>query len=250
MFFRPKNSIIVSFDYQGPHSFLDFEEQLNAIEKHYRFCKLTDWLPQKKPGRAFVIFENPRKGVLIHGVRLLLSRQIPFTMFIDTDYVGLNRLPLEEEVDAYQKAYPDKLKHSEVETWLELAAKDPKSLDDILKKARQDLGPLPIENLDSLLFFSTWGKLVECPQELVDFGLSIRHTLDRDSLNQKIQFAQWQLKQRLRIGRLVKKNLAPEESNLLKESGIEALIGHETGEIIQRSSHWNLPIWSLEENPD
>jgi len=182
MLFRPKNSILVSFDYEGPESFLDLENQIIAIEEHYRFNKLSELAQQKKMGKAFLVFENPRKGTILKGLPTLVSRKLPFTLFVDPDYVGLNRLPLVEELQAYQKAYPEKWAPAEHLKWVERASQNPSEVDDFLKKCRSELGPLPVEQLDPLSFFSTWGKLNEWPPELIEFGLSVRHPISLESL--------------------------------------------------------------------
>lgn len=245
MFLRPKNSILVPFDYEGPDSFFDFEDQISAIEKHYHFCKLSDLLVSKKGGKAFLVFENPRKGVILKGIPALLSREAPFTIFVDPDYVGLNRLPLNEELKAYQQAYPDKWTPSEQLKWFDRAIQNPSEVDDFLKRCRLELGPLPIDQLDPLSFFSTWGKLVEWPPELVEFGFSIRHTLSPESLQKKLQFFDWQLKVRPKVARLVKDQILPQELEVLEKAGIRVLVGHQKGEITKESSLWDVPVWSL-----
>ena len=245
MLFRPKNSILVSFDYEGPESFADLDDQISAIEEHYRFCKLSELVQSKKMGRAFLVFENPRKGTLLKGIPALLSRELSFTLFVDPDYVGLNRLPLMEEFVAYQKSYPEKWTPSEQLKWMERAVQDPSEVDTFLKKCRGDLGPLPIDQLDPLSFFSTWGKLVEWPVHLVEFGLSLRHNISAESLRRKIEFFEWQLKVRPVVARLVKEKVSAQEIELLERAGIRILVGHQKGEITEDTSPWDVPIWSL-----
>lgn len=245
MLFRPKNSIIVSFDYQNPDSFNEFQEQINAIQEHYRFSRLSDLLEGKRLGKAFVVFENPRKGGLLRGVQVVLSQEIPFTLFVDPDYVGLNRLPLEEEIEIYQKAYPERWNPDEVLLWKQRASKNPQEVDYFLKQCRVELGPLPVEQLDPLRFFSTWGKLAEWPKELVEFGISLRHEISFESLHQKIRFFEWQLKCRPKVARLMKETVSKDEIHLLKEFGIQMLVGHQKGQINPSTSLWELPLWSL-----
>ncbi|NBX76773.1 MAG: hypothetical protein EBQ92_09480 [Proteobacteria bacterium] len=250
MIFGPGNSIIVPYDYLGPDSFQDFESQLEAIREHYRFSKLsqitTSLEKGKRQGFAAIVLENPRKGVFLQAVQVLLSLEIPFTLFVDPDYVGLNRLPLEEELEAYARSYPEKLGESEVQRWTETARSNPNEADTFLRECRKSLGPLRIDEMDSLRFFTTWGKILELSPELVEFGLSVKHEISSaQMLEEKLLFVEKQLKQRPTIIRVSQKELGAKELDVVKSFGFKAVLGHQVSEVTKDTSSFNLPIWRL-----
>ncbi|MFM8270042.1 MAG: hypothetical protein ACKN9V_07620 [Pseudomonadota bacterium] len=250
MLFRPKNSIIVPFDYLGPESFQDFENQLHAIGEHYRFSKLSQIAEpiyqKKRQGFAAIVLENPRKGVLLQAVPALLSQKIPFTLFVDPDYVGLNRLPLEEELESYQRAYPEKFLDSDFQKWCEVARLNPMEADLFLKKCRQNIGPLRVDELDSFKFFTTWGKLLDLPPDLVEFGLKLSHSISSlDQLTEKLRFVETMLKTKLVVLRAPQHGLPSTEVDLVTKRGFKAVLGHELSEVTQATSPLDLPVWKL-----
>ena len=250
MFFAPKNSIVLPFDYAGPHSFQDFEDQIQAVKKLYRFAKLGQIVDaikkRKRQGLASIVLENPRKGVLLQAIPVLVSLEIPFTLFVDPDYPGLNRLPLEEEMAAYHRSYPDKFSQSEFEHWQEVAGKNPLEADLFLKNSRKTLGPLPVNDLDPLYFFSTWGKLLDLPPDLVEFGLSVSHELSsKDQIDEKTSFIEKQLKTRPLLIRSPKAGFSSKELEWIVNSKFDGIVGHQEGEVTKETSVFNIPIWKL-----
>lgn len=250
MLFGPKNSVIVPFDYSGPDSFQDFEDKLKAIKEHYRFSKLSEIASavkkKKRQGLASIVLENPRKGVFLLAIPTLLSLEIPFTLFVDPDYLGLNRLPIEEELKAYQQSYPEKFSEQEFQKWCELARKNPTEADLFLKNCRQTLGPLRVDELDSLQFFTTWGKVLELPPDLAEVGVSVNHQIaSREHLEEKITFVEKQLKKRPMLVRGPKQGFSSKEMEFLRKSQIEAVLGHTDREVTKQTSVFDLPVWRL-----
>lgn len=250
MFFSRKHSIIVPFDYLETGSFNEFEEQIQFLKTHYRLSKLSEIVEGLKKGKsqglAAIVLENPRKGVLVQAAPILLSLEIPFTVFIDTEYVGLNRLPVEEELRAYQRQYPQKITEELVRNWIQRAQWDPKETDAFLKKCRSEIGPLPIELLDSFSFFTTWGKLVDLPTTLVEFGIkTLQRIQDNHHWSEKIDFFRNQLKQSPRSIRTPSHGFTVEEKKVLESSGIQSALGHQVGEVTKNTDLFDLPIWKL-----
>jgi len=250
MIFGPKNSVIIPYDYWGPKSFQDFEDQLKAIQEHYRFSRLGQIIEsiekKKRQGLAAIVLENPRKGVFLQAIQVLSSLEIPFTLFIDPDYVGLNRLPLEEELEAYRLAYPEKLSDSDFLFWREVAHQNPEAADTFLRECRKKIGPLPVNEMDSLGFFTTWGKILELSPDLVEFGLSVKHHLNSaEVLAEKISFTEKQLKLRPQILRGPKTSLGPRDLELIKSFGFKGVLGHQVSEVTKETSVFDLPIWNL-----
>lgn len=250
MLFGPSNSIILPYDYQSPRSFENFEDQLKAVREHYRFAKLSEIVKRlqqgKRQGLAAVVFENPRKGVLLQAIPTLLSLEIPFTIFIDPDCVGLNRLPSEEELKAYHSAYPEKLNLSDLTSWIEKARRSPVETDSFLKECRKSFGPLPLDQMDPLQFFTTWGKMTELSPELVEFGLRLSYQIySLADYEEKSQFASLQLRAKLTLFRRHPAGISQVEESILSQSGIEGVLGYEISEVKRNTSLFNLPIWKL-----
>lgn len=85
MWFGPRNSVIVPFDYRDRESFVDFEEQLSAIQQHYKIVKMSQLVDsikkRKRQGLATIALSNPRKGVMLQAVSALVSLELPFIIF-------------------------------------------------------------------------------------------------------------------------------------------------------------------------
>lgn len=250
MWFGPGNSVIVPFDYRDRESFVDFEEQLTAIQQHYKIVKLSQLVDsikkRKRQGLATIALSNPRKGVMLQAVSALVSLELPFVIFLDPDLVGLNRLPMNEELRIYQEHYPELFSVSDLHYWLSKVSSEPGKVDEFLKQARSQIGPLPVDHLDSLQFFSTWGKLIEISPELVEFGFNLDHQeLNQEALEKKFKFFSCQLKGRPRFGRCVDRSLTKAEEAVLRHLGIEAVLTAQESEINRDSDLYHLPIWNL-----
>jgi len=250
MWFGPRNSVIVPFDYRDRESFVDFEEQLSAIQQHYKIVKMSQLVDsikkRKRQGLATIALSNPRKGVMLQAVSALVSLELPFIIFLDPDLVGLNRLPLDEELRTYQKHYPEHFSVSDLKYWLSKVSSEPGKVDDFLKQARSEIGPLPVDHLDSLQFFSTWGKLIEISPELVEFGFNLDHQeLNPEALERKFKFFNCQLKGNPRFGRCHERSLTKAEEAVLLQMGIEAVLTAKESEINRDSDLYHLPIWNL-----
>lgn len=250
IWFGPSNSVIVPFDYRDRESFSDFEEQLRVIQQHYKIVKMSQLVEsirkRKRQGLAAIALSNPRKGVMLQAVSALVSLELPFIVFLDPDLVGLNRLPMNEELRIYQENYPELFSVSDLQYWLSKVSSEPGKVDEFLKQARSKIGPLPIDHLDPLQFFSTWGKLIEISPELVEFGFNLDHQeLNQEALEKKFKFFNYQLKDYPKFGRCVGRSLSKTEEAVLRHMGIEAVLTAQEGEITRDSDLYHLPIWNL-----
>ena len=137
-FFAPDNSLILLYDHLPEALASVFEEQVSEIQSYYKFIPLTQLISAIKKrapyGYAAVAFQNARKSVFLRGVPFLLERGLPFTVFLRSDCIGMNRLPLEDE---------------------------------------DGLRSQGIEKTDPTLFFGTWGEVNQIPPDKLELGMHV-----------------------------------------------------------------------------
>lgn len=250
MFFSKKNSVIVPFEYTNPDCFQDLAEQVHALKEHYQLSLLSEGIDRfrnkGKLGWASLVFETPRKGALVRAFPELISLEVPFFVFIDPDYVGLNRLPVQEELSLYREHYSDLFTQTDYEAWLQRSRLMPEETDLFLKECRKKLGPLPIDKIDPLSFFATWGKIMELPAQLIDFGVSLSCEIkSKQFLEEKLIFMSQQLKRRPQIIRAPVSGFSEEELKILQQCNVRAVVGHEVAAVEKKSPLTHLPIWKL-----
>ena len=237
----PSNAIILSIDQTSEAT----EDQILEIRKYYHFVKLTEIVNQlvkrKNPlGWAAVTLQNPRKNLFLSLGPFLVGERIPFTLFLRPDCVGLNRLPPEEELKIFFQAYPEKLKEMSLDTLIEEAWHKPSAIDSYLLDCRKSIGPLPIATLDPGQFFVTWGKIVEIPPTLSEFGLCV-FTGSKVTLKESVEFLQRQTGQLVTVGFSRRtEELAP----LLMGLGLNSLLTLEAGVVTEDTDPWRMPVWS------
>lgn len=250
MFFSLKNSVIVPYDYTNSDSLQDLEDQIIALKEHYQFITLSEMIARVKKGKsrgfAAIVFDKPRKGVFVKAVPILLSLNVPFFLFIDPDYTGLNRLPMSEELCLYRDHYSNLFTQSEFEQWVIRSRREPEETDFFLKDCRKKFGPLPIEKIDPLSFFSTWGKILELPPDSVDFGITLSHQIiSPDTFQEKLSFVGQHLKKVPDVVRAPTQGFSREEIEVLKQCGVEGVLGHQVAPIDKNANVFDLPIWRL-----
>jgi len=247
--FRQKNSIIVQFDHIDEKDVEDFEGKIEEIANYYRFSKLEEigsrLVSRKNQGLAAIVFNNPRKSVLLRAVPFLVSKSIPFTCFLRADCIGLNKLPLEEELNFYSQAHPEKLNSKVIAQKMTEAWIQPEEVEKYLLGLRKDLGPLPLNKIDPTFFFSTWGKLLELPQELIEWGVTLYASEQNLKLIEDgIFFMRQQLKCVPKVARFgVQGEVLGWSEASLRKLSFSACLGGKEGAVTQ-ASHWSdLPIW-------
>lgn len=247
--FRQKNSLIVEFDHIDYKNIEDFEGKIEEIGKYYRFSHLEEissrLVNRKNQGLAAIVFNNPRKSVLLRAVPFLAAKAIPFTCFLRADCIGLNKLPLEEELGFYSEAYPEKLNSSFVVQKNNEAWTRPEEVEKYLLGLRKELGPLPLDKIDPTFFFATWGKILELPKELIEFGVTLYASEQNSKLIEDgISFMRHQLKTVPKVARLsVQGQFSGWSESSLKGFSILACLGGKEGAVTQASQWSNLPIW-------
>lgn len=226
-FFGPKNSLILAYDHLTQETVEEMESQLDEVGQYYRFVKLSELALRRSLGLASVVILNPRKSAQLRGFSLLAGRDIPATIFIQPDCVGLNRLPPDEELAAFQAAYPDAPSA--------LPSGGPEAIDSFLRGLRQRLGPLPVDKMDPTLFFTTWGKLLEIPPPLREFGLHLGGGGDLAYLSK-------QVKEEVRLAYSPR---TPETD--LRRDGIAAVLTPQAGLVDKNTPLWRLPTYKFEQ---
>ncbi len=243
---RPAHSILIDFDID----YTDFESKIEEVRRHYDCVTLDSilkGLADGSPrGMAAIIIREARKGFFLRPLSFLLTENIPFTLFLRPDCIGLNRLPPEEELETYHQAYPQVLDRKQCQDWKERIWLEPNRVEIFLKEARARLGPLPIPTLDPLHFFATWGRVVEMPRNQLQLGLSLPSSpMGEYGLDDLLRFA------RTQVGREVTVASASRSLSfarkLLERAGIRAAIGPVRGVVDSKTDPFELPIWSLNE---
>ena len=246
-FLGPSQSLLLRYDHLDGMRMDELEEQLDEIGEFYRFSKLSDIVGgRRRPvrGGAAVLFENARKSLFLWAAPLLMRKQIPFTVFLRPDCIGLNRLPVSEEVAAFQEQYADRLSQTEAMGLVDLAWHDPGEVETRLLHLRRQLGPLPVEKLDPTRFFATWGKILEIPPDCIEFGWHLTSGPDNPKLlGDAIEFIRRQTK---RVVRMAFSEREGHSRNSLAGFGIEGLVTGNSWAVERDTDAFCLPCWPLE----
>ncbi|NQW45724.1 MAG: hypothetical protein HQ462_10020 [Deltaproteobacteria bacterium] len=243
------NSLLLEYDHIDDTNLSEFENQIEEVEKFYRFSKIeeiTGRIRNKKgQGLAAVLFKNPRKSVLLRAIPFLIGKNIPFTIFLRPDCIGLNRLPMEEELDFYSKAYPKKITAEILCQKKNEAWKAPDAVDVFLRGLRREVGPLPLDLIDPTLFFCTWGKLIELPKELVEWGVTLYVGPQKtDLVGHGIYFMRQQLKLTPKVARISSSiDAGAWNVESLSALNLVGCISNGKGAVTHESQWWDLPIW-------
>jgi len=230
----PSNSLILANDYIPDDTYDDWLKQLDEVGKYYRWRKLSDLVADDRPqlGGAAVVFTSPRKKNFLRAIPELVARGIPVTLFLRPDCIGLNRLPPEEELRYF--GFSD----------IEQAFYKPEETEAFLLCLRKEKGALPVEELDPTLFFATWGKVLEIPPELRDFGFYVYARPDHDALiTEALRFTETQTVQRMTLA-FSPQTLSPREKAKLRDKKIRALLTSREGIIEKTTDIWDLPRFS------
>lgn len=242
MFFRQKNALVLLYDPKTSQEVAEVQEHLEEVGKYYSFTTLStlgSLLERKKTlGQVAICFKHPRKRLFLELLPELLNKEIPCTVFIRPECVGVNRLPREEELEAYEKAYPEY--REKFQSLKSALLANPLEVDVFLEKARKEIGPLRVDAMDPLDFFVTWGKIVEIPPSLLDLGLFIPSHINAGiNYESERKFLETQTK------RPCTTVYAPNDVSDFSGIAIKAALGSVNGQIEQSSNSLNLPIWTL-----
>ncbi len=237
----PHNSLILIREKISDRSAL--EAELKEIQKYYRFVTFSQLLSSlsSKDASGFAVFgiSHARKRVLHEFRDFLGNLSVPMSIFVDPECVGSNRLPLLDELKIYEKHFP--LQSKTLEEVRPLCWQHPEEAEKRLNALRSELGPLPLNELDPLEFFCTWGELLQLGT-LADFGLQLVYSPKQQArLQNAIKFFSTQLN-RAPAGALSEMSVT-DDVGALRNLGLSAVIGPETGPTLPNSTLFNLPRW-------
>ncbi|MEZ4751629.1 MAG: hypothetical protein R3B54_13705 [Bdellovibrionota bacterium] len=227
-----------------------FAEKLDEIGKYFKFAKLGDVVQNLRQGtlssQAAFCLENPRKSTFLNAVPELLDRNIPFTLFLNVDCIGLNRLPIQEEIAIYKSHYAEAL--ADDATPEDLSWVSPQDAEARLDSWRKSVGPFPIEAQDPTRYFATWGQILEIPPQQVEYGMHLSTKPEGKLVlrhEEALDFIRIQTKQAVRHA-FSAYSVNPFTDGL-KTLGLEAVVCRQSqGELSVKTNVFDIPIWSLE----
>jgi len=240
----PGNALILLSDHLTSATAPEWEEQVKEVARYYRFVKLGDLVEAAEKnqahGLASVAFEFPRKSAMLRAVPFLRGENIPVTFFLTGDGIGMNRLPSTEELQLYRESYPAAFSDELYARLQETAWEDPVGLDERLLAFRREIGPLPLETIDPMRFFSTWGKLVEIPPAEREFGFHLTyHPRHEALLSETLPFLERQTGQPLRVA------LSRQSFEGFEKWGFTGVVGTRKGAVKTGVSLGDLPVWDF-----
>lgn len=241
--FGPSNSLVLAVDPVAMPRF-ELEEALDDIGRYYRFGTLSEAAGRR--GMAAVVFPEARKRHFLNYTPLIRSMDIPVTIFVQPECVGVTRLPLWEELSIYREhfaAFPDE-PHLLDRAWTDAAWAEAK-----IVEARGLHGPLPYDHLDPMRFYGRWRDLGDFPPEKLEVGLDLPvsvHPGHEARLREAVAFAKSQAKRPLRyaIGRDAVLDDAGER--WLGDQGFVGYVSGLSGPVLKGTNPWRLPRWPLE----
>jgi hypothetical protein len=243
----PANALLLLFDPVTEDEGREAQSQIEVLQKHYELVKVSTLVENLKNrrfrGQAAVSFRNARKGIFRVVVPFLRDHQIPFTIFVRSEELGTGRLPLEDEIRAFVKAYPDKVAPVDAERLLSRTWSEPELVRRALLQWRSNVGPLPITQMEAAQFPPVWGKLIELPRTLFEVGIHIAEKpFDAGALKMQNDF----IKFHMGYSPLVAFSTGFIENEVLTEQGIRGCVSVEKGIINKKTDPMRLPYWCLE----
>ena len=241
--FGPSNSLLLTVDPAVIPRF-ELEEALEDVGRYYRFGTLSDAV--RRRGTAALVFPEARKRHFLHFTPLVRSLDVPVTIFVQPDCVGVTRLPLWEELALYRGHF-DALRDEpslEERAWSDAAWAEAR-----IEALRKTHGPLPYNVLDPTRFYGRWSDLNEFPPDKLEVGLDLPVAIAPDQegrLDAALAFARSQLKRPLHwaVGRDAILDDAPRR--WLEARGFRGYLSGLSGALVRGTSPWRLPRWILE----
>lgn len=250
---KPSHSLVLAFDRLTEAEGDELAQQIAAVRERYTFATVST-LAQglgsvgflRGRGLACLVFKNPRKGFWLWVLPQLLAEQIPFTLYIDPSCVGLNRLPANEELNAYAETYPQAFTETALQTLRRKAWQDPEGWDREIHTFRKELGPLPVENLDPGDFFVTWGKVNELPPATAELGWHLSQDWRSPEVQRGLHFFRTQVRRPVCTALLSGAFAAPPNDTQWLELGISSALTGRKGLVGKDTRALDLPLWELE----
>ena len=248
----PRNALILAYDHFTQESTEEMEAQVDELRKYYRFVPLSELVRRLKSrsgprGEASIAILNARKSAMLRALPRLADRSIPFTVFLRTDCIGFNRLPAVDEAKLFQEQYPKELKDFDLAAFEKIAWVDPDGARKKLDQFRSAVGPFPIETIDPTLYFGTWGKVLEIPKELREFGVHLPAGENFTPLwKESLRFIRQQTKIAVTLAYSPQPIAGGEVA--LQRLGIGAVLTADSGIVDKKTSPFGLPQYGMEKN--
>ncbi len=247
--FGPKNSLILCYDHLTDDTREDFDAQIAEVGVHYEFSSVADIArPQKNTralGRAAIVFVHARRSAFIRAIPNLLNKGFPFTLILHPGCIGLNRLPFFDEVSSYYERFPELTTVESMESVLKRGWLEPQSREPQLSHYRAKFGSLPLNELDSTLFFATWGQINELPRDAVEKGLFLESDpRNQSSLENDIAFVRQRCHLPLSIAYAARETSGAE--SILNAVGITTVITTSEGQVEKTTPRLRLPQFRFE----
>ncbi len=244
--FGPKNSLILPFDGKESIDRDELDARLDHVEAYYRFVRLSELaegLAKNSFGMAAITFLSPRRRVFMEILPELESRGLPVTIFADPDFVASNRLPADEELQAYAAHYPAMAEDKElielIAQWRAGAFRDTETL---LERVRR-FGPFPVESASPFDYSVTWGKLTEVPASLREVGIGFSRPLDEAEATERVRFVSQRAGAPVTMATGIH-FLSSTET--LPRIGVRAAVGKKIGNVAKGTSPFDLPLFAFE----
>jgi len=242
-FFGPANSLVLTVDPETISRY-DLEEALEDIGRYYQFGTLTE--ASKRRGIAAVVFAQARKRHYLHFVPPLRVLDVPVTIFVHPDCIGVTRLPLREELALYREHFGafTEVRDLEDHAWSDMSWAKAR-----IAEAREKFGPLPYDRLHPTRFFSRWRDLGDFPPEKLEIGFELPSAIRPEHeahLRNAIVFATTQAKRPLRWVTGHAATLDDSEVTWLQAEGFTGYLSGLSGPTIRSTSPWRMPRWPLE----
>lgn len=248
--FRQRHSILLEFDHFDFDAVEELKAQVEEVRNYYKLSKITELLTaldSRHPnGLACLVFKNARKSFFLHAAKWLVNEEIPFTLLLRPECIGLNRLPLREEMEQYVKFFPKAVTLDEINDVDAAGWEHPEVREVFLRDCRKRCGPLPLNEMDPTLFFGTWGQISDLPPKLRDFGVHIESDPKFPSVRSGLAFTSTQVKAPISFARVTRDcGEAP-----LKELGFRGAMDGSLGEVSKNVNPFQLPVWKMERQED
>lgn len=241
----PSNSLVLAVDPAATPRF-ELEEALDDVGNYYRFGTLSEAMNRR--GVAAVVFPEARKRHFLHYTPVVRTRELPVTIFVQPDCVGVTRLPLWEELSVYREHFGA---FAEEPNLVQRAWADAAWAEEHITIARGKHGPLPYNHLDPTRFYARWRDLGDFPPEKLEIGLDLPVAVRPDHaprLEAAFAFATSQAKQPLRWAIGKDAVLDDAARQWLEAKGFRGYVSGLTGPVGRGTSPWRIPRWTLEKS--
>ena len=181
----------------------------------------------------------------MRGIPLLRELDIPATVFLTASCIGSNRLPLSDEILAYQTKHSDELSPEWVHATIEKAFMDAGIIPDVVATLRKKFGPPPIDAMDPMLFFATWRQIVELPLGDTELGFSLEEN-PQAGKNWKDALSYTRKQSRSALSSAFCPFSLGIRADCVRDEGVFSVVSCRSGVVERRTSPLDLPNFLFE----